>query len=272
MIIKIGIVEDNNENIQTLKYILSQLEIPLDIAGEAQTKNEAYEMIKNNDLDLLFLDIQLRKGNIFEVLRQLYIEGISLPEMIFVTAHGSFENALNAIRFSCIDFVTKPIDKTSIKLALEKYQNKVITNEFNVQKQVGFLLDLLKKDIQRPQSIAVNLIKGVIEFIDLDQIVYILADKNMAILKLKNGNTLKSVKHLGHYIDLLYNYKEFVQISKSILVNTTHLKRYISRDKTLYLQNGDILIASHRFSRNLRQKLMELQQDKPGIWDRLFGK
>lgn len=272
MNIRIGIVEDNIDNINTLKYILDLVDIPVTITGEAQTKEEAYTLLKEGRIDLVFLDIQLRKGTIFEVLEKLYEERVKLPEMIFVTAHGSFENALNAIRFACIDFVTKPIDKVTIDMALNRYLQKRESSHGDIQKQVNFLLNLLSHDIQNPKSIAINLPKGILDFIDLEEIVYIQADENMAKVKLVNNKTLRSVKHLGYYIELLYGHGEFVQISKSLLVNTIHLKQYNHREKSLILKNGETLIASHRFSRNLKKQLLEAQQKKPGLLGKWLGK
>jgi two-component system LytT family response regulator len=271
MNIRIGIVEDNIDNIKTLKYLLNKVEVPITLLGEAQTMEEAYVLLKDGGLDLVFLDIQLRKGTIFDVLERLYKEKIKLPEMIFVTAHGSFENALNAIRFACIDFVTKPVDKSTIQLALDRYKSKKELTHRDMQKQVGFLLNLLTHDIQKPASIAINLLKGIIEFTDLSQIVFIEADENMSKVKLANNKILRSVKHLGHYIDLLFSHQEFVQISKACLVNTDYLKQYNHREKTLILKNGESLIASHRFSRNLRKQLLERQQKKPGLLGKWFG-
>lgn len=272
MNIRIGIVEDNIDNIKTLKYILNQVNISTTLLGEAQTIEEAYTLLKDGRLDLVFLDIQLRKGTIFDVLEKLYEENVKLPKMIFVTAHGSFENALNAIRFACIDFVTKPVDKSTIQLALGRFLEKRESSHQDMQKQVGFLLNLLSHDIQKPKSIAINLAKGVLDFTDLNQIVYVQADENMSQIKLLNNNILRSVKHLGYYIDLLYSHQEFIQISKSFLVNTIHLKQYNHREKTLVLKNGETLIASHRFSRNLRKQLLDSQQKKPGLLGKWLSK
>jgi len=270
MTIRTGIVEDNIENIKTLKYLLNQIDPGLEIIGEAQNMEEAYSLLKNNYLDVVFLDIQLRKGTIFEVLDKLIKDNVQLPEIIFVTAHGSFENALNAIKFACIDFITKPVDRESIEAALDRFRHKKQPEKMDLQKQVGFLLDIMNKDAQKPESIAINLSRGILEFTELKEIVYIEADKNMSKVKLLSGQTLRSVKHLGHYLELLHAHWEFIQISKSCLVNKNHLKQYNQRNKTLVLNNGESLVASHRFSRNLKKELIEGSNKKLGILGKWF--
>ncbi len=271
MNIHVGIVEDNPENIETLKYVLAQLETPVTLAGEARTMEEAYPLLKNERLDLAFLDIQLRKGTTFEVLEKLFSEGSKLPEIVFVTAHGSFENALKAIQFACLDFVTKPFSKPGIEAAVHRYLKKQDSSLENQQAQVGLLLQLLRDDMQTPKSVAITLSKGVLEFVDLQQIIHIEANESMSKVKLSDGKILRSTKHLGHYIDLLLGHPGFKQISKSCLVNTAHLKQYNHREKVLLLKNGESLIASHRYSRSLRKQLLENQQKKPGLFGKWFG-
>lgn len=271
MNIQVGIVEDNLENIETLKYLLGKVDSGIKIEGEAQTMEEAYDLLKNNQLDLAFLDIQLRKGTIFEVLDKFIQEGIPLPDIVFVTAHGSFENALNAIKFACIDFITKPVDQASIQSALKRFRDRKKPDKEDLQKQVGFLLNLMNKDLQKPESIAINMAKGILEFTDLKDILYFEADQNMSKVKLVSGKTLRSVKHLGHYLELLYGHKEFIQISKSCMVNRIHLKQYNQRNKTLKLNNGESLIASHRFSRNLKKELLEGSDKKSGLLGKWFS-
>jgi two-component system LytT family response regulator len=271
MNIQVGIVEDNQENIETLKYLLNQVDSGITIEGEAQTMEEAFELLKSKRLDLAFLDIQLRKGTVFEVLDRLLQDGVPIPEIVFVTAHGSFENALNAIKFACIDFITKPIDQEAIRAALERFRARKKPERSDLQKQVGFLLNLMNKDLQKPASIAINLPRGILEFTELKEILYFEADQNMSKVKLVSGQTLRSVKHLGHYLELLYGHQEFIQISKSCLVNRVHLKQYNQRNKTLTLNNGESLIASHRFSRNLKKELIEGGDKKTGLLGKWFS-
>ena len=265
------IVEDNSDNIKTLKYLLGLLPHEMNVMGEARTVDEAYELLKNNSIELAFLDIQLRKGTTFDVLQRLYSDRIKLPEIVFVTAHGSFENALKAIQYACLDFVTKPFDEDTIGAAVQRFVDKKTAPSSIQQDQVGFLLDLLKGDIQKPKSIAINLSNGVIEFVELKDILFLQADENTCKVRLSSDKFLHSTKHLGHYMELLMGHAEFVQISKSCMVNTDHLKQYNQREKTLLLKNGESLIASHRFSRNLKKQLVESQQKKSGFLGRLFG-
>ncbi|MBK8701376.1 MAG: response regulator transcription factor [Saprospiraceae bacterium] len=258
--IHIAIVEDNHDNIETFQYVLSQLTMPVHLAGIARDETEAYAVLTNEAVELVFLDIQLRTTTIFSVLEKVYKEGHILPELVFLTAHGSFENAVKAIQFACLDFVTKPFDARDIENTMQRYLAKKQTSPPNQQPEIGLLLQLLKNDIHTPKSMAIQLSRGIIELVDLDQILYIEADENITIVHLADKPPLHSNKNFGHYLSLLADNLDFIQISKSYLVNVSHIRQYNHQDKSLKLKTGQTLIVSHRFSRELHKFLLSNQQ------------
>ena len=272
MNIYIAIVEDNSDNIATLKYALSQTPYHITVVAEAKNADEAYRVLSDDRVELAFLDIQLRDSTIFSVLEKLFQEGKTLPDLVFTTAHGSFENALKAIQFACLDFVTKPFSHEDIEHAVQRYLNKKEIKQ-NKGTEIGFLLQLLRNDIQSPKTMAVQLQRGIIEIVDLANMLYIEADENISVVHLSNNQKLHSSKNFGHYLALLTDKKEFVQIGKSCLVNLTHVKQYNHQDKSLRLKNNESLVVSHRFSKSLHKYLLNNQKDlvNQGMFDFLKG-
>ena len=272
MNIYIAIVEDNSDNIATLKYALSQTPYHITVVAEAKNADEAYRVLSDDRVELAFLDIQLRDSTIFSVLEKLFQEGKTLPDLVFTTAYGSFENALKAIQFACLDFVTKPFSHEDIEHAVQRYLNKKEIKQ-NKGTEIGFLLQLLRNDIQSPKTMAVQLQRGIIEIVDLANMLYIEADENISVVHLSNNQKLHSSKNFGHYLALLTDKKEFVQIGKSCLVNLTHVKQYNHQDKSLRLKNNESLVVSHRFSKSLHKYLLNNQKDlvNQGMFDFLKG-
>ena len=258
--ISIGIVEDNNDNIANLKYTLSQTAYNVDVCNIARTPTEAYNLLQDDKLDLAFLDIQLKDSNIFNVLQKLYEEGKPLPELVFTTAHGNFENALRAIQFACLDFVTKPYSVTDIEKAIGRFLSKK-ENSQHQNTDIAYLLQLLRNDAQASKTIAIQLLRGIIEIVDLVQIKYIEADENMSIIHLPNNQILNSGKSFGHYLNLLTDNKDFVQISKSYLVNLTHVRQYSHVAKSIKFKSNESLVVSHRFSRVLHKYLLNNRKE-----------
>ena len=269
MKLNVGIVEDSLENIQTLRYLLSQISAEIQIAGTAQTLAEADSLLRQ-PLDLAFLDIQLKEGTVFEVLADLQQAGAIIPPLVFVTAHGSFDYATKAMRFAALDFLTKPLAIDDLSETLRRFE-EIRRQKHGQAEQIRFMLELLRGNMQAPKSLGIILVKGVIEFVELDDILYFEADENTCRVFQQSGTELHSTKPLGYYLDLLSGNPEFIQISKSCLVNAGHVKRYDHRTRELLLKDGRVLVASHRFSKVLRDRLME-HQGVRSIWNRLFGK
>ena len=67
------------------------------------------------------------------------------------------------------------------------------------------------------KSIAIQLSRGIIEMVELPQVVFIEADENISIVHMAEGKTLLSHKNFGHYLALLSDNIDFIQISKVIL-------------------------------------------------------
>ena len=110
---KIGIVDDEQSNRDVIEGILqfygsgSQLYL-------ADNVQSGVKLVKQHAPDVLFLDVEMPDGTGFDLLgRCPEFNG----EVVFVTAHDEY--AVNAFRFSALDYILKPIDPDHIKKALE---------------------------------------------------------------------------------------------------------------------------------------------------------
>ena len=244
MSLRVAIVEDSQENIDILKYMIERCAVAVDIIGIARTKEEAVVLLSRDDVDVALLDIQLKKGTIFEVLEDLSkIKKINF-ETIFITAHGSYENALKAIRYACLDFINKPIDEDELHAILEKVNSKVSSQ--SVDSQLKQLLHFVGGEADSPDTIGIILPKGIIEFVPIHKILYMEADQTICRIFLSDDSKFNSSKHFGYYLDLLADHPSFIQSSKSHLVNMNHIKQYNHRERTINFENGSHLIASFR--------------------------
>jgi two-component system LytT family response regulator len=266
--LNIAIVEDSQENIEVLQYLLDKASIEVDIKGIAKTLGEAELLLSRPDIDLAFLDIQLREGTIFDVLQKLHSgDGVNF-DMVFVTAHGSYENAMKAIQFACLDFINKPIDAKDLDTALQKgiEKRKDVKND----DQIKYLLELIGEKNHEPHSMGIILSKGRIEFVQLKDIVHFEADQSICRIFFHDEQKMISAKHLGYYIELLSDNADFIQTSKSHLINISQIKQYDHRERTIRFHNGTHVIASHRFSKDIRKALLDRQSNKNFI-SRFFG-
>ncbi len=77
------------------------------------------EAIRREAPDVVFLDIQMPRLDGFGVLRQLQEERLD-PVVVVITAHGSVERVVEAMRLGAYDYVEKPFDTGRIEVVLDK--------------------------------------------------------------------------------------------------------------------------------------------------------
>jgi two-component system LytT family response regulator len=271
--IKAIIIEDSKGNREALKSLLKSECPEVTIIGEASDIDAGYELIKDTEPDLVFLDIQLKDQTSFDLLDRLVKEDSINFEIIFTTAYGNFEYATRAIAYSALDFITKPIDSQKLKQAVEKAKSRISKEQYRNQ------IKLLLENISSPQSnanrIAIHLTKGVIEFVPVDDIRYLEADRTITYVYLKEGEKLNAMRNLGHYSKLLVGEHPFHHISNKFVVNLDYVKRYTHSNLTVELEDGTELNASRRGGQDFRRFLNNQDGMKNKLdvnwWRKIFG-
>lgn len=80
---------------------------------------EALDEIKKHEPELMLLDLQMPKMGGIEVLRELAKQGAKFP-VVVISAHGSIESAVDAMKRGAYDFITKPIDAKHFEIVVRK--------------------------------------------------------------------------------------------------------------------------------------------------------
>ena len=115
---KVLIVEDENSVAKNLCDLLLEIHPGIEIMAILETVKETVEWIKlkNSRPDLGFFDIQIADGNSFEIFEQIKVP---FP-IIFTTAFDEY--ALKAFKVNSIDYILKPIKKSALITAIDKYK------------------------------------------------------------------------------------------------------------------------------------------------------
>ncbi|MBA1336975.1 MAG: Two-component system response regulator protein [Firmicutes bacterium] len=80
---------------------------------------EAVEKIKTEDLDLILMDIKMPKLDGMGVLQEIRSLNLNTP-VIMITAHGTTESAVQAMKMGALDYISKPFDVEELKIQLRK--------------------------------------------------------------------------------------------------------------------------------------------------------
>ncbi|HEY7322660.1 MAG TPA: sigma-54 dependent transcriptional regulator [Candidatus Binatia bacterium] len=113
---RVLIVDDDPASRRLLEVRLRPLECDVATAGNGE---QALAAIRKDVPDLVLLDLQMPKMGGIEVLRALRKETIDVP-VIVITAHGSVETAVEAMKEGAYDFITKPVDANHFDIVVRK--------------------------------------------------------------------------------------------------------------------------------------------------------
>jgi two-component system, NtrC family, response regulator AtoC len=113
---KILIVDDEPFNLDLLEQELTDRGYSIERAGNGA---EALKKFESFHPDLILLDYQMPDMNGIDVLKELRSRGHETP-IVLVTAYGSIERAVQAMREGAYDFIPKPFEPDHMALVVEK--------------------------------------------------------------------------------------------------------------------------------------------------------
>ncbi|HET8734995.1 MAG TPA: LytTR family DNA-binding domain-containing protein [Pricia sp.] len=180
------------------------------------TADEAVKGIDSLRPDIVFLDVQLHNRTGFEVLSAVSQRNFCL---IFTTAYQQY--AIEAFKFSAIDYLLKPIAVDDFENALQKGFEKV--EEAQLNERISILMSHLSTN-NLSKRISIPTYEGYI-FLDLSDIPRCQADINYTHVFTSSGKKYTVSKPLKHFEGLLSAYG-FFRIHNSHLINLKYIKAY----------------------------------------------
>src|SRR5699024_2733260 len=140
--IKVLIVEDDPMVLEVNKEYLSKLDNFL-LVSSAKTGQEALHSIRNEDIDLVLLDVYLPDISGVDLLRK--IRDLNMPiDVITVTAARDSETVHRLFRLGVIDYLVKPFRFDRFKSALENYERfwyKLKNKETMSQEDIDYFIE-----------------------------------------------------------------------------------------------------------------------------------
>ena len=251
MSIKAIIVDDEPH---ARRYLGDLVAGDADIELLAALKNgrEALTYLKENSVDLVFLDIHMPGINGLDVLQQLPKD--SAPIIVFTTAYDQY--AITAFESAALDYLLKPFDEKRLAKALDRVKEQISFKEQSAfhQKIASLYQDF--KDAQAPQ-LTEFIIKerGFEKVVKTRDIHWIEANSVYAELYTENEKHLYRVA-----LNLLESElpSEFMRIHRSIIVNKDYIQRTVYQNNNTYLfkmKTGKELLSSRSYKAEIMRKL-----------------
>ena len=220
----------------------------VEIVGECASGKEAVATIKNENPDVVFLDVQMPEMDGFGVLKSIANE--QSPEIIFTTAYEEY--AIRAFELHALDYLLKPFDqarfKDAMKHAKELFRSR---DQTGGRLQIGALLESIKN---KPKYLERLVIKagGRITFLATDEINWIEADDKYVHLHTEKSNPM--VRQTLSAMEAQLDPKKFQRIHRSAIVNVERIKELqplFNGEHSIVLESGTKLTLS----RNYKDKL-----------------
>ena len=123
---KVLIIDDEKPTRTFIRKMLESFDLNLTIYTDGENVESGIEAIDDIQPDIVLLDIQMPDGNGFDVLKNVKHKQF---EVIFITAFQDF--AVQAIKFSALDYILKPIDAEELHTAM--------TNAMQVVEHISYL-------------------------------------------------------------------------------------------------------------------------------------
>jgi two-component system LytT family response regulator len=225
-----------------------------EIIGECANGREAAAAIRDQQPDLVFLDVQMPGMDGFSVLETVGPE--RMPAVIFVTAYDTY--ALRAFEVHALDYLLKPFDRQRFRNAIKRVKAEMDSRKNrSTSDRLGALLEDARAQAGRKFLDRVVIKSaGRVFFLRTDDIDWIEAAGNY--LRLHAGGEMHLLRDTMNNLETRLNPEKFVRIHRSTIVNLERVKELnlmFHGDYLVVLQDGTELTLSRSYRLKLRELL-----------------
>jgi len=245
------IVDDEPKGVEVLKTLI-EINCPeIEIIRTATSVEQAIEYTEHLIPELIFLDIQMPIQNGFDFLKH-FSSNLNF-EVIFVTSYDEY--AINAIKYSALDYLMKPVEISELKAAVEKASIRI-----NEKRSTSIMIESLIQNIYNSDTEKNIIVHGndKVNIVRLNEIEYITSDGRYCKIFLTSGTDLMIAKNLKEFENPNDQSSPLLRINKTTMINTNFLKSYSKGEPCIIEMNSGITFdVSRRRKQEILQKLKQ---------------
>lgn len=242
--LKAIIVEDEAISRQILAGYLERYCSDVTLVAQAEDIQSGITAIQKHQPDILFLDVEMPKGNGFDLLEQI---GEINFETVFVTAFGNY--AIKALNYSAAYYILKPVSIEDLVAAVDKIKQKKQKEQSAISTKI-LLENIHTKGVQ-DYKIVLPLQDGF-DVVNTKDIVHCKANDNFTDFFFLNKPKKMICRTLKFYEELLAE-SGFMRVHKSHLINLDHIVKYTrGKGGQLTMADGSVIDISP----NKKEELM----------------
>ena len=202
------IIEDEPLAAEILQDYIAELS-QLQLLGTFPDAIFGLDFLRQNEVDLIFLDLHLPKLKGFDFLKTLK----NPPKVIVTTAYHQY--AVESYELEVVDYLLKPIEFSRLLQAVNKLDSKTLKQEKAVE----------ETQTAKPKHVFFNVNKKKVK-VDLDDISYIESLKEYVKIYLSNSTIITKFQ-IGEIEKMLEDI-ELIRIHRSYLVAKSKITAYSS--------------------------------------------
>lgn len=235
-------VDDDPGFIKRLKGLLDEIkDISIEYLGGFESAAKALAFLNENDVDLIFMDVEMPGQNGWWLAEQVKEMNI---DIIFITAHSTY--ALKAFEVCALNFIVKPPNAKRLHELLVIAQARTKNGIAEGKDQVKSFYEYIDP-AAKPDKIFINQV-GKMSIVKLEDIIYFNAIKAYTSIFTKEGETMLTSKTIRVFDEILERNTNFIRVSRSAIINKDFVKN-IQRDMktkkiSFEMSTGDIIVTS----------------------------
>jgi DNA-binding LytR/AlgR family response regulator len=231
------VVDDEQAAIDIVKHYIGQTSY-LELVGSSTNPVEALQMVVTENIDLVFLDIQMPELSGIDFVKAIN----GKAKVILTTAYSEF--AIEGFELEVVDYLLKPIRFPRFLNAVQKAV--MLVNEKNVDAEI---------DIEEDYIFVKTESKGKLLKINLDDIEYIEGMKNYVAIYRGGQKTLvyTNLKDLINHLPA----RQFIRVHKSFIIPINRITGIEGNQIILKNVTASILIGE-----SYKDELMEIIKNK----------
>ena len=234
------IIEDEKRSANILNKLIQEVAPEVTVLGIEHSIKKGLRAIEEQGPQLVFLDVQFPIGTGFDLLNQ--VAEIDF-DVIFTTAYDHY--AIQAIKFSALDYLLKPIDRVELRQAIARIRSTQTRSFYQKQKVDLLLAQLLRRSAPTTKApkIALPTLRGY-HFIEAEEVLYCEAEGTYCRIFRRQHSPILVSRNLK-YLEGLLAEQAFFRVHRSYLVNTQHIVQYVrGPGGELHLDDGTVIPVS----------------------------
>jgi DNA-binding LytR/AlgR family response regulator len=211
MAIRCIIVDDEPLAIDALSALLKRFS-EIEIIATCPDAFKAFEVLQKQDVDLVFLDINMPEMSGLSFLKSLQ----NPPKVIFTTAHREY--AFDAFELDVVDYLLKPVSHSRLMKSISKFHEQTATKA--TEKQAG-------KTRSEADHIFIRAERKMVK-VFYDDILYVEGLKDYVKI-ITNTDTVVTKMQMGNMEKILPD-KQFIRCHRSYIVNRKKITAFTKYD------------------------------------------